>query len=49
MPLPEGLRQYTKGRPIKDEEFEAVKKWFQNEQKTNTPENIHRGNKISKL
>ena len=30
MPLPEGLRQYTKGRPIKDEEFEPVKKWFKN-------------------
>jgi len=30
MPLPEGLRQYTKGRPIKDEEFGAVKNWFQN-------------------
>ncbi|MEK7592235.1 MAG: class I SAM-dependent DNA methyltransferase [Patescibacteria group bacterium] len=30
MPLPEGLRQYTKGRPIKDEEFEPVKNWFQN-------------------
>ena len=29
MPLPEGLRQYTKGSTIKDEEFEAVKKWFQ--------------------
>lgn len=28
MPLPEGLRQYSKGTPIKSEEFEPVKKWW---------------------
>ncbi len=28
LPLPEGLKQYTKGRPIRDEEFEPVKKWL---------------------
>jgi len=27
LPLPEGLKQYTKGRPITHEEFEPVKKW----------------------
>lgn len=28
LPLPEGLKQYTKGRSIRDEEFEPVKKWW---------------------
>jgi type I restriction enzyme M protein len=28
MPLPEGMKQYTKGRPIKDSEFDAVKEWW---------------------
>ncbi len=28
MPLPEGLRAYTKTRPITDAEFEPVKKWW---------------------
>lgn len=28
LPLPEGLKQYTKGRPITHEEFEPVKKWW---------------------
>jgi len=27
LPLPEGVKQYTKGRPIRSEEFEPVKKW----------------------
>jgi len=30
LPLPEGLKQYTKGRPITHEEFEPVKKWWKN-------------------
>jgi len=34
LPLPEGMKQYTKGRPIRDEEFEPVKKWWVN-RKTN--------------
>ena len=29
MPLPTGLRQYTKGRPITHAEFEPIKKWWQ--------------------
>lgn len=28
MPLPEGLRQYTKGRPIHESEFEPVISWW---------------------
>lgn len=28
MPLPEGMKQYTKGKPIKDSEFDAVKDWW---------------------
>ncbi len=28
MELPEGLRQYTKGRPIMHAEFEPIKKWW---------------------
>lgn len=28
--LPEGMKQYTKGRPITSEEFEPVKKWWNN-------------------
>ena len=28
MPLPEGVKQYTKGRPITHAEFDAVKKWW---------------------
>lgn len=30
LPLPEGLRQYTKGRPIQHEEFDPVRKWWKN-------------------
>lgn len=30
LPLPEGLKQYTKNRPIRHEEFEPVKKWWKN-------------------
>ena len=30
LPLPEGMKQYTKGRPIRHEEFEPVKKWWKN-------------------
>ncbi len=28
MPLPEEMKQYTKGKPIKDSEFDAVKEWW---------------------
>jgi type I restriction enzyme M protein len=28
MPLPGGMKQYTKGKPIKDSEFDAVKGWW---------------------
>ncbi|MEK7637447.1 MAG: class I SAM-dependent DNA methyltransferase [Patescibacteria group bacterium] len=34
LPLPEGMKQYTKGRPIRSEEFEPVKVWWKN-RKTN--------------
>ncbi len=34
LPLPEGMKQYTKNRGIRPEEFEPVKKWWQN-RKTN--------------
>ncbi len=30
LPLPEGLKQYTKNRSIRHEEFEPVKKWWNN-------------------
>lgn len=30
LPLPEGMKQYTKGRPIQFSEFEPVKKWWKN-------------------
>lgn len=30
LPLPEGMKQYTKGHPITFEEFEPVKKWWKN-------------------
>ena len=30
LPLPQGLKQYTKGNPIQHEEFEPVKKWCKN-------------------
>lgn len=30
LPLPEGMKQYTKGRPITSAEFEPVKKWWRN-------------------
>ncbi len=30
LPLPDGLRQYTKGRPIQHEEFDPVRKWWNN-------------------
>jgi type I restriction enzyme M protein len=33
MPLPEGLRQYSKGTPIRSEEFEPVKKWWGGEKR----------------
>ncbi len=29
LPLPQGLKQYTKGNPIQRQEFEPVKEWFQ--------------------
>lgn len=38
MPLPEGLRQYSKGTPIKSEEFEPVKKWWGGEARTRRTE-----------
>lgn len=28
LPLPEGMRQYTKNRGIRDEEFDPVRKWW---------------------
>lgn len=28
MPLPEGMKQYTKGKPIKHHEFDAVREWW---------------------
>ena len=28
LPLPQGLKQYTKGNPIQHKEFEPVKEWF---------------------
>lgn len=28
MPLPSGMKQYTKGRPIKHSEFDTVKEWW---------------------
>ena len=28
MPLPDGVKQYTKGRPISHSEFEPIKKWW---------------------
>lgn len=30
LPLPQGLKQYTKGNPIQYKEFEPVKKWYKN-------------------
>jgi type I restriction enzyme M protein len=30
MPLPTGIKQYTKGRPITNEDFEPVKDWWNN-------------------
>jgi len=30
LPLPQGLKQYTKGNPIQHKEFEPVKKWCKN-------------------
>ena len=30
LPLPQGLKQYTKGNPIQHKEFEVVKKWWIN-------------------
>ena len=30
MPLPEGIKQYTKGKPITHAEFEPIKKWWGN-------------------
>ena len=34
MPLPEGMKQYTKGKPIKHQEFDPVRKWW-NKRKEN--------------
>jgi type I restriction enzyme M protein len=28
LPLPEGMKQYTKNRGIRDEEFDPVRKWW---------------------
>ena len=28
MPLPEGMKQYTKGKPIKHDEFDVVREWW---------------------
>ncbi len=28
MPLPEGMKQYTKGKPIKHHEFDPVREWW---------------------
>lgn len=36
LPLPEGMKQYTKGRPITPQEFDPVKAWW-----TNRVENDH--------
>lgn len=30
LPLPEGMKQYTKGRPIRHEEFDPVRAWWNN-------------------
>lgn len=30
LPLPSGMKNYTKGRPIKHEDFEPVKEWWDN-------------------
>lgn len=35
LPLPEGMKQYTKGRPIRHEEFNPVRTWW-NKRQTNT-------------
>jgi len=35
LPLPEGMKQYTKGRPIRHEEFDPVRAWW-NKRQTNT-------------
>ena len=32
LPLPEGLRQYTKGRPIQHEEFDPIRRWWSDRQ-----------------
>lgn len=37
MQLPAGLRAYTKTKPIKDEEFEPLKKWWNSREKEVTP------------
>ena len=34
LPLPQGLKQYTKGHPIQHKEFEPVKKWWINRKKS---------------
>lgn len=34
LPLPEGVKQYTKGRPIRHEEFDVVREWWR-ERKAN--------------
>jgi type I restriction enzyme M protein len=36
MPLPAGMKQYTKNRPITDGEFEAVKKWWNSRNENST-------------
>jgi type I restriction enzyme M protein len=30
MQLPEGMKQYTKGKPIKHNEFDVVREWWNN-------------------
>jgi hypothetical protein len=39
MPLPQGMKQYTKNRGITDSEFEPMSKWFKNKKVSNN-ENI---------
>jgi len=41
MPLPEGMKQYTKGRPIRFEEFDPVAKWWGGPERKNRKPNPH--------
>ncbi len=36
LPLPEGMKQFTKGRPIRHEDFDIVRKWW-NKRTANAP------------